>query len=51
MQHFFKNLAVMGGLLTLVVPGAGRFSLDARGSETASAARQPREEVGAALTH
>lgn len=28
--HFFKNIAMAGGLLQLVVFGAGRFSLDAR---------------------
>ena len=28
--HFEKNLAIAGGLLTLVVAGAGRWSLDAR---------------------
>lgn len=28
--HFFKNLAMTGGLLQIVVFGAGSFSLDAR---------------------
>lgn len=28
--HFFKNLAMAGGLLQVVAFGAGRFSLDAR---------------------
>ena len=28
--HFFKNLAIAGGLLQVVAAGAGRFSLDAR---------------------
>ncbi|UVF18846.1 DoxX family protein [Microvirga terrae] len=28
--HFFKNLAMVGGLLQVVAFGAGRFSLDAR---------------------
>jgi putative oxidoreductase len=28
--HFFKNIAMAGGLLQVVVFGAGRFSLDAR---------------------
>jgi putative oxidoreductase len=28
--HFFKNVAIAGGLLQVVAFGAGRFSLDAR---------------------
>jgi putative oxidoreductase len=27
-NHFFKNLAMMGGILLLVVTGGGRFSVD-----------------------
>lgn len=30
MQHFFKNLAIMGGLLYVALEGAGRASLDRR---------------------
>lgn len=30
--HFFKNIAMAGGLLQLVVFGSGRFGLDARRS-------------------
>ena len=29
--HFFKNLAIAGGLLQVVAFGAGRFSIDNRG--------------------
>jgi putative oxidoreductase len=28
--HFYKNLAVIGGLLLLAILGSGRYSLDAR---------------------
>jgi len=28
--HFFKNVAIAGGLLNVVAFGGGRFSLDAR---------------------
>jgi putative oxidoreductase len=30
MPHFMKNLAIMGGLLTVFAHGPGRYSLDAR---------------------
>ena len=30
MSHFFKNMAIIGGSLTFVAFGAGRYSLDAR---------------------
>lgn len=36
MIHFLKNLAIMGGLLHLSAFGPGRFSIEARKSETAS---------------
>jgi putative oxidoreductase len=29
MQHFMKNLTIIGGLLALAVAGAGRYSIDA----------------------
>jgi hypothetical protein len=29
MQHFFKNVTIIGGLLALAAAGAGRWSLDA----------------------
>jgi putative oxidoreductase len=33
--HFVKNFAIAGGLLQVVVSGAGRLSLDARRLRTA----------------
>jgi putative oxidoreductase len=30
MQHFLKNVTIIGGLIVLSATGAGRFSLDAR---------------------
>ena len=32
MSHFFKNMAIVGGFVALMVSGAGRYSLDARKS-------------------
>ena len=32
MSHFFKNMAITGGFLALMVSGAGRYSLDGRKS-------------------
>src|SRR5207248_403095 len=40
MQHFLKNVTIMGGLLSLAAAGAGRFSLDAW-----AANRQRREQA------
>jgi len=48
MQHFMKNVTLMGGLLTLAVAGAGRFALDAVGPWNAHAGRdilEPRTQV------
>ena len=36
---FYKNIAVIGGLLALAVAGSGAWSLDARGSRSATALR------------
>ena len=30
-NNFFKNIAIIGGLLALFVAGPGRFSIDRRG--------------------
>jgi putative oxidoreductase len=35
--HFYKNLAIMGGFLLLTMTGGGRYSLDNRGSNPATA--------------
>ncbi|MGC1693986.1 MAG: DoxX family protein [Pseudolabrys sp.] len=32
MSHFFKNMAITGGFVALMVSGAGRYSLDGRKS-------------------
>jgi len=49
MQHFLKNLAIMGGLFTLAGAGAGRFSLDALASSTVSERNRLHEPVEALL--
>jgi putative oxidoreductase len=38
---FFKNVAVVGGLLALAVAGAGAWSLDARSAKFASSGLRP----------
>ena len=50
MQHFMKNLTIMGGLLTLAAAGPGRFSLDAGMPWAAWTARTTHEELEEALT-
>jgi putative oxidoreductase len=42
MIHFMKNLAIMGGLLTVAAHGAGGWSLDAR---RRSKARTPKSKI------
>jgi len=34
MAHFYKNLAIMGGLLLLALQGAGRYSVDGQTSRS-----------------
>jgi putative oxidoreductase len=36
--HFFKNIAIAGGLLQIAAFGAGRFTLDARLRHSAESA-------------
>jgi putative oxidoreductase len=43
MQHFMKNLTIIGGLLTLAAAGAGRLSLDAAGEGWSARWREARE--------
>lgn len=45
MQHFMKNLAILGGLLTLAAAGPGPISFDARISPTETTNRATREEM------
>lgn len=43
--HFYKNLAIAGGLLSFVVSGAGGWSVDARRGASAAAARLPAQRA------
>jgi putative oxidoreductase len=45
MQHFMKNLTIMGGLLTLAAAGAGSLALDKYLARTAAARRQTSREA------
>jgi len=52
MQHFMKNLTIMGGLMMAAFAGAGRYSLDhLLWARTPLLARSTREEMAEALTH
>jgi len=51
MQHFLKNLTIMGGLYTIVAVGSGPFSLDNLGSRRETADVKRREPMAEALTH
>ena len=44
MQHFLKNVTIMGGLLTLAAAGAGRFSVDAAAGPAAARADASRPQ-------
>jgi putative oxidoreductase len=45
MQHFAKNVTIIGGLLTLAAAGAGRFAVDAITRSGARRTVAPRHEV------
>jgi len=49
MQHFLKNLAIMGGLYTIVAVGSGPFSIDNLWSRTSSRRERVREPMEAVL--
>ena len=51
MQHFLKNLAIMGAMCKLVADGAGRFSLDARRARTAESFADVRVDAERVLSH
>ena len=44
--HFEKNLAIAGGLLVLVVAGAGRWSVDATARRQTDPRRSRRRRIG-----
>lgn len=46
MQHFMKNVTIIGGLLMVAAAGAGRFSLDALLARTETAGEPLYPEVG-----
>lgn len=45
MQHFMKNLTIIGGLLMVAAAGAGRYALDQLMLHTSTADRAHREEA------
>jgi len=49
MQHFLKNLAIMGGLYTIVAVGSGPFSVDNLRFKSASTRERVREPMEAVL--
>ena len=51
MQHFLKNLAIMGAMCKLAADGAGRFSLDARQGRTATSFADVRVDADRVLSH
>jgi putative oxidoreductase len=52
MQHFMKNLTIIGGLLTLAGAGAGAFSIDALRASRQGVAMPSRELLrGAKVPH
>ena len=49
MQHFLKNVTIIGGLLTVVAVGAGRCSIDACGCDHAERRERREEELAGAM--
>jgi len=51
MQHFLKNLAIMGGLYTVVAVGSGPFSIDNLWSRRSHSTRERVHEPMEAVLH
>src|SRR5947207_5866789 len=51
MQHFLKNLAIMGAMCKLAADGAGRCSLDGRRGRTGTSFADVRVDADRVLSH